>query len=109
MILPRADALATTLVGRPVHTSLWGNGRVVRVEGEVVVITGYHGEEEARVRLADVQVGLDRLGADGEVPLTIDALGPWATYVAAMLVEVEGAAFGDDPARVVLPVARSCT
>ena len=28
------------------------------------------------------------------------ALGPWATYVAAMLVEVDGVAFGDAPARV---------
>ena len=36
------------------------------------------------------------------------ALGPWATYVAAMLVEVDEAAFGDAPARVMLsgrPVA----
>lgn len=109
MTLPGADTLATTLVGRPVHTYLWGEGRVVRVEGEVVVIAGYHGEAEARVRLADVQAGLDRLGADGEVPLTIDALGPWATYVAAMLVEVEGATFGEAPTRVVLQVDRSRT
>jgi len=37
------------------------------------------------------------------MPVTIAALGPWATYVAAMLVEVEGAAYGDAPARVLLP------
>jgi hypothetical protein len=105
--LPGADTLAAALVGRPVHTYLWGDGRVVRLEDQVAVVAGYHGEEEARVRLADVQAGLDRLGADGEVALTIDVLGPWATYVAAMLVEVEGATFGDAPARVVLPSARS--
>ncbi len=37
--------------------------------------------------------------------MTIAALGPWATYVAAMLVAVEGAAYDDAPARVVLDPA----
>jgi hypothetical protein len=45
---------------------------------------------------------LDRLDAQGEVPVTIDALGPWATYVAALLVGVQDATFGDAPARVML-------
>ena len=41
------------------------------------------------------------------MPVTIAALGPWATYVAAMLVEVDGAAHGDAPARVMRPAARA--
>lgn len=108
MTLPRAEALVAALDGRPVRTYLWGEGRVVRVEDGVILVAGYHGDEDARVRLADVQAGLDRLDAEGEVPVTIDVLGPWATYVAGMLVEVEGAAYGDAPARVMLserPVA----
>jgi len=43
---------------------------------------------------------LDQLDAEGEVAVAFGALGPWATYVAAMLVEVDGVAFGDAPARV---------
>ncbi|MCP9490804.1 MAG: hypothetical protein MSC31_13155 [Solirubrobacteraceae bacterium MAG38_C4-C5] len=108
MTLPRAEALAAALVGRPVSTYLWGDGRVVRVEDGVILVAGYHGPEDARVRLADVQAGLDQLDAAGEVPVTVDALGPWATYVAAMLVGVEDATFADAPARVKLserPVA----
>ncbi len=101
MTLPRAEALAAALVGRRVRTYLGREGRLERVEDGVVVIAGDHGDEGARVRLADVQAGLDQLDAAGEVPVTIDALGPWATYVAAMLVEVDGAAYGDAPARVV--------
>ncbi len=106
--LPRAEALAAALVGRSVRTYLGREGRVERVEDEVIVVAGDHGDEAARVRLADVQAGLEQLDAAGEVPVTIDALGPWATYVAAMLVGVQDASFGDAPARVMLserPVA----
>ncbi len=90
-------------------TYLWREGRVEHVEDDVVVVAGDHDDERARVRLVDVQAGLDQLGAQGEVPVTIDALGPWATYVAAMLVEIERATYDDAPPRVVLsehPVAR---
>ncbi|MCP9490495.1 MAG: hypothetical protein MSC31_11555 [Solirubrobacteraceae bacterium MAG38_C4-C5] len=66
------------------------------------MVAGAHSDEDARVRLVDVQAGLDQLDAQGEVPVTIDALGPWATYVAAILVEVGGATYADAPARVVL-------
>ena len=76
----------------------------MRIENDVVVVTdGDRDEEGVRVPLADVQAGLDRLAAEGEVAVTIDALGPWARYVAAMLAEVEGVAYGDAPARVLLP------
>ena len=84
------------------RTYLWREGRVERVEDGVVMVVGDHGDEGARVRLADVQAGLDQLGAQGEVPVTIDALGPWAAYVAAMLVASERATYDDAPARVVL-------
>ena len=100
--LPPAEALAAALVGRSVRTYLCREGRVERVEDGVVVVAGDHGDEGARVRLADVQAGLDRLDAQGEVSVTIDALGPWATYVAALLVGVQDATFGDAPARVML-------
>jgi len=103
MRLPRAEVLAARLVGRSVRTYLGRETRIERIEGGVVVMAGDRGEQGARVALADVQAGLDRLAVEGEVAVTIDALGPWARYVAAMLVEVEGAAYGDAPARVLLP------
>ena len=51
--------------------------------------------EHACIRLSDVQAGLDRLDAEGEVRVTIGALGPGAAWVAAMLVEVDGVAYTD--------------
>jgi len=102
MTLPDADTLAAALVGRPLHTYLWREARIMQVEDGVVVIAGDRRVERARVPLADIQAGLDQLGVEGEVPLTIDALGPSAKYVAAILVEVEGVAFGDAPPRVML-------
>jgi len=105
---PRAETLAAALVGRAVRMYLGLEFRVVRIEESEVVVANARGGECARIALADVQAGLDRLDAEGEVPVTIDVLGPWATYVAGMLVEVEGAAYGDAPARVMLserPVA----
>lgn len=109
MTLPRARTLVTGLVGRPLCTYLGQQGRVACMEEEVVVVAGDHDDEPARIRLDDVQVGLDDLAAAGEVALTIDALGPWATYVAAILVEAEGVTFGDfgdAPARVILSGGR---
>lgn len=102
MTLPRADALVAALVGAPVRTYLGWESVVARIEDGVAVIAGDRGHERARVLLADIQAGLDRLEAEGEVPVTIAALGPWASYVAAMLVEVDGVAWGDAPARVTL-------
>jgi len=101
MRLPRAEVLAARLVGRSVRTYLGRETRIERIEGGVVVMAGDRGEQGARVALADVQAGLDQLDAEGEVAVTIDALGPWAKHVGSMLVEVEGAAYGDAPARVV--------
>ena len=102
MRLPSADALAAALVGRTVKTYLDGQARIARIEDGVVVLASARGVEHARVLLADVQAGLDRLEAEGEVRVTIGALGPGAAFVAAMLVEVDGVAYGDAPARVLL-------
>jgi len=102
MTLPRADTLAAALVGRSVRTYLCREARIVRIDDGVAVVTGDRGVEGARVPLGDIQAGLDQLDAEGEVALTIDGLGPWAKYVAAILVEVEGVAFGDAPPRVML-------
>ncbi len=107
MTLPRGETLAAALVGRSVRTYLCREARIVRVEGGVVVVADDRGDEAARVRLPDVQAGLDQLGVEGEVPVTIAALGPWATYVAAMLVEVDGAVYGDAPGRVMRRAAPS--
>jgi len=107
MTLPHADTLAAALVGRRVCTYVGLKVRIVRVEDGAVVVSNDRGGECARVALADVQAGLDQLAAEGEVAVAFGALGPWATFVAAMLVEVEGVAFGDAPARVMLLGARS--
>ncbi len=102
MTLPRADALVAALVGAPVRTYLGWESVVARIEDGVAVIAGDRGHERARVLLEDIQAGLDRLAAEGEVPVTIAALGPWASYVAAMLAEVDGVSWADAPARVVV-------
>jgi len=102
MTLPSADALAAALVGRSVRTYLGREARIVRIEDGVVVVAGPRDDEGVRIPLADVQAGLNQLGFVGEVAVTIAALGPWAKYVAAMLVEREDAAWGDAPARVIL-------
>ncbi len=100
--LPRADALAALLAGRAVRTYLGREARVERVQdGRAVVAVG-RGDERVQVPLVDLRAGLDQLRAEGAVPVTIGALGPGATYVAAMLVELDGAAYADAPARVVL-------
>ena len=101
MRIPRAEVLAAALVGRPVRTYLWREVRIVAIEDDAVVVADGRGDAGVRVPLADVQAGLDQLDAEGEVAVTIDALGPWAKHVGSMLVEVEGAAYGDAPARVV--------
>ncbi len=93
MTIPSADQLCEGLLGRPVRTYLGREARIERIEDGVAGLADDRGIERARVPLADVQAGLDRLDAAGEAPVTIGALGPSATYVAAVLVEVEGAAY----------------
>lgn len=102
MTLPSADTHVAALVGRKVSTFLGREARVVGIEDGVVVVADDRSDERSRVALADVQAGLDQLDAEGSVPVTIPALGPGATYVAAILVEVEGAIYGGVAARVML-------
>ncbi|MEJ7750942.1 MAG: hypothetical protein WKF32_05790 [Thermoleophilaceae bacterium] len=102
MTLPQADVLAAGLVGRPVQTYVGLEVRIARVEDGTIVVANDRGGECARVALADVQAGLDQLAAEGEVVVAFGVLGPWATFVAAMLAEVEGVVYGDAPARVML-------
>jgi len=61
----------------------------VLIDDGVVVVASDRSEHGARVPLADVQAGLDQLDAEGEEVVIITALGPWAAYGAAMLVEVQ--------------------
>lgn len=100
MTLPSAGALGEALVGRSVHTYLWREIRIAGIENGAVVVEEVPGDERVQVGLDDLQAGLDRLEAEGEVVVTIDALGPWAAEIAAMLAEAEGAAYADAPARV---------
>lgn len=102
MTIPRADTHVAALVGRTVRTFLGREARVLSIEDGIALVEDRRGDEDARIALADVQAGLDQLDAEGEVAVTITALGPWATYVAAMLAEVEGAAYDGVAARVVL-------
>jgi hypothetical protein len=102
MTLADAHTLVAALVGRRVCTYVGLKIRIARVEDGTIVVANDRGGECARVALADVQAGLDQLAAEGEVVVAFGVLGPWATFVAAMLAEVEGVVYGDAPARVML-------
>ena len=95
----------TSLVGGDVYTLTNSQrNRVMRIEGDEVIVGTDKSPEGRPVPIEWVQTGIDLLEQEGEVEVTVESLGHRGAFVAAVLATLPGAVVKPTtPRRVALP------
>jgi hypothetical protein len=97
-----AADLLRSLEGRPLSTVTGRENRVLRVEGDTVSVWTTKSPGGQPVPIAWVQDALDRLGADGEIEISVASVGHRSAFVGAVLLTLPGATVvaGTSPPRI---------
>ncbi len=81
-----------TLVGQEIHTlTRQMPNRVVRIEGDDVVVAARRSPDGERVPIKWVQNGIDLLERGKEVTVDVETLGYRSAFVGAVLATIPGA------------------
>lgn len=83
------------LVGSPLRTVTGRQNRVLRVEGDKVIVETARSPQGQPVPISEVQAALDRLTRGDEVAVSVSSLGYRSAFI--------GAALGSVPGAVVVP------
>lgn len=87
-----ARAHLESLVGSDVHTlTRHRPNRILRIEGDEVVVSTGKSPSGQPVPIAWVQDAIDVLERDGEVEVTVEALGHRGAFVGAVVATLPGA------------------
>lgn len=76
--------------------------RVLRIEGDAVVVWTSRSPQGQRVPIAWVQDALDRIERDGEIEISVDSVRYRSAFIGAVLLTLPGAALvaGFSPPRI---------
>lgn len=85
-----ARSVLEALVGRQIRTVTGRPNTVMALDGADVLVATDRSPTGQRVPIAHVQSALDRLRADGEVEVSVSALGHRSSFVGAVLSELPG-------------------
>lgn len=80
-----------SLTGRELRTVTGRPNRVVRIEGDRVVVATGRSPSGRAVPIGWVQDALDRLEGEGEIEISVDSVGYRSAFVGAVLRELPGA------------------
>jgi hypothetical protein len=86
-----ARALLESLLGQQVPTVTGRLNTLLRLEGDNVVVATSRSPSGQPVPITQVQDGLDRLIAAGDVEISVDSLGHRNSFIGAVLVHLPGA------------------
>lgn len=79
------------LEGRPLETLTGRPNRILRVEGDSVIVGTNRSPSGKPVPIAWVQDALDRLTNEGEVVISVESVGYSSAFIAQVLSAVPGA------------------
>jgi hypothetical protein len=103
-----ARAHLASLVGHEIKTLTGRPNRVLRIEGDDVVVSTTRSPLGKPVPIAWVQGALDLLEREGEVVVDVDTLGYRSAFIGAVLAMVPDTRTALGPPRVIRkPAARS--
>ena len=98
-----ARGLLEDLVGQTVYTvSRRQPNRIIRIDGDSVVVGTERSPEGEPVPIESVQDALDRLQANGEIEVSVDELGYRSAFIGAVLAEAVPTEVLEDPVRLAL-------
>jgi len=96
-----ARELLASLTGQTIHTLTGRPNRVLRLEGDSVVVATAKSPEGRPVPIDWVQAALDRLEDEGAVVISVESVGYRSAFIGAVLSCVPGVVVG--PGIVRLP------
>ena len=95
-----ARSVLTGLIGREIHTLSGQPNRILRLDGDNVIVATGKSPEGQPVPIAWVQDALDMLVRDGEVAVNVETLRYRSAFVGAVLATLPGAITTLRPATV---------
>jgi hypothetical protein len=96
-----ARSYLETLVGRDLETLSGRSNRVLRIQGDDVIVATARSPQGQPVPIAWVQDALDSLERDGEVFIDVETVGYRSAFIGAVLASVPGTSTELAPARVI--------
>lgn len=86
-----ARELLSSLAGRTICTLTGRPNRILRLQGNDVVVATNKSPQGSPVPISEVQEALDRLYSDGEVLINVGSVGYRSAFIGAVLSQVPGA------------------
>jgi hypothetical protein len=83
-----ATRLLESLVGRELQTVTGRVNRVIRLDGDQVVVATERSPAGQPVPIEWIQKALDRLEKDGEIEISVDSVGYRSAFIGAVLREL---------------------
>jgi hypothetical protein len=86
-----AREILRSLIGRDIETVTGRPNRVLRLEGDQVVVATRRSPTGRRIPIAMVEHALDRLREEGRIEISVASLGYRSAFVGAVLRQLPGA------------------
>jgi hypothetical protein len=102
-----ARSYLASLVGHEIKTLTGRPNRVLRIEGDDVIVATAKSPNGQQVPIAWVQDALDILDRDGEVMINVETVGYRSSFIGAVLATVPGTTTALAPRRVIRGRRRS--
>jgi hypothetical protein len=92
--MPDARQYLSALRGRDLHTVTGRPNRILRLDGDAVVVATARSPQGQPVPIAWVQDALDRLERDGEVEISVASVGHRSAFIGDVLARARAVAHG---------------
>lgn len=99
---PSADEVLRSLIGEEIRTITGDSNMVLAVHGQTVLVGTSRSPQGQGVEVADVQDGMNKLRACGEVRVTVEELGHHNAFVGAVLATLPSVYTTPSPVTVTL-------
>ncbi len=103
-----AQRFLESLVGRELRTVTGCPNRVLRLEGDQVLVATGRSPTGQPVPVGWIQDALDRLETDGEIEISVDSVGHRSAFIGAALRELPETKIVDGASPPRIRLRRSC-
>jgi hypothetical protein len=101
---PAAGEVLRSLIGEEIPTITGKPNTVLAVQGRIALVGTGRSPQGQSVEISEVQLGMDKLRANGSVRIAVEELGHRSAFVGAVLSTLPGARVTGSPATVFLGV-----
>lgn len=98
--VPDARCLIASLVGNTIPTLTGRPNRVLRIEGDHVIVGTSRSPHGQPVQISTVQSAIDQLYSMGNIAVTVETVGYRSAFIGAVLRQLPGVRYTTNPREV---------